>query len=98
MLKVEKDDKAKEDLLAIHNYLAHQSQDREIADRFLLRVEGCLELLASQPHMGRQRDELRPGLRYHPFENYLIFYRPTDSGIEVARVLHSKRNVESIFH
>ena len=98
MATVEKNDRAEEDLLAIHNYLAQQSQDRDVANRFLWRLDHCLELLATQPRMGRQRDELRSGLRYHPFENYLIFYRPTDKGIEVVRVLHSKRNVEEIFH
>ena len=31
------------------------------------------------------------------FPNHLIFYRPTESGIEVIRVLHAKRDIESLF-
>jgi toxin ParE1/3/4 len=30
------------------------------------------------------------------FRNYLIFYRPTDGGIEVIRVLHAARDISSI--
>jgi toxin ParE1/3/4 len=30
------------------------------------------------------------------FENYLIFYRTTVAGIEVIRILHARRDIESI--
>jgi toxin ParE1/3/4 len=30
------------------------------------------------------------------FENYLVFYRSTDVGIEVLRVLHGARDVDAI--
>ena len=89
---------AEEDLLDIGEFIAIQSNSLEIGEQFIDRINKAIELLATQPHMGAARDDLETGLRFHPFENYLIFYRPTDSGIEVARVLHSKRNVESIFH
>jgi toxin ParE1/3/4 len=31
------------------------------------------------------------------FENHLIFFRPIDGGIEVIRVLHAARDIESVF-
>lgn len=31
------------------------------------------------------------------FENYLIFYRPTDRGIEMVRVLHGARDINAVF-
>ena len=31
------------------------------------------------------------------FPNHLIFYRPIGRGIEVLRVLHAKRDIESLF-
>lgn len=31
------------------------------------------------------------------FENYLIFYRPIEGGIEVVRILHSARDIAAIF-
>jgi toxin ParE1/3/4 len=35
--------------------------------------------------------------RVRGFERYLIFYRPTDDGIDVVRVLHGSRDIESLF-
>ncbi len=30
------------------------------------------------------------------FENYLVFYRPIEEGIEVTRVLHGARDIRGI--
>ena len=32
------------------------------------------------------------------FENYLIFYLPTKEGIEVVRIIHGSRDIETIFN
>ena len=32
------------------------------------------------------------------FEDYLIFYRPIDDGVEIFRVLPGKRDIEAIFN
>jgi toxin ParE1/3/4 len=34
--------------------------------------------------------------RVRGFNSYLIVYRPTDTGIEVIRVLHAARDIEAI--
>ena len=47
--------------------------------------------------MGRCRDELAPGVRSLPFGRYVIFYLPLHDEIDVVRVLHSARDIESIF-
>ena len=31
------------------------------------------------------------------FENYVIFYRPIEHGIEIVRVLHAARDIAAIF-
>jgi len=31
------------------------------------------------------------------FENYLIFYRPVEGGIEILRVVHGARDLENLF-
>jgi toxin ParE1/3/4 len=53
-------------------------------------------LLAIQPRAGRLRPELAPELRSFPVGRYVVFYRPQDDGIDVVRVLHSARDIESI--
>ena len=54
-------------------------------------------LVAGQPLLGRLCPELAPNLRSFPVGNYVIFYRPIDNGIEVARVLHGARDIDSLF-
>jgi Plasmid stabilization system protein len=44
-------------------------------------------LLADFPEMGQKCDELEPDLRSFPVENYMIFYRPIDDGVQIVREL-----------
>lgn len=50
------------------------------------------ELLAANPELGRERDELVFGMRSLVFQNYTIFYRVRESSIIVLRVLRSSRD------
>ena len=47
--------------------------------------------------MGRARGELAVGMRSFPFERYITVYAPVDGGIDVVRVLHSARDVDTPF-
>jgi plasmid stabilization system protein ParE len=47
--------------------------------------------------MWRARDEVASGLRSVLSQPYGIFYRVTDHDVEVARVLHGRRNFADIF-
>lgn len=53
------------DILDIWDYIAEDSLDE--ADRWVDRLDEKLDLLATQPLMGRARDELLAGLRSFPF-------------------------------
>jgi toxin ParE1/3/4 len=75
-------------------YIAQDSPDH--ADRFLDRLEERLLALADFPKMGRSRHDLQAGLRSQPVGNYLIFYFPLADGIEIVRILHGSRDVESL--
>jgi toxin ParE1/3/4 len=47
--------------------------------------------------MGTNRAELKMDIRSHPVGNYLIFYFPLEDGIEIVRVLHRSRDIESLW-
>ena len=47
--------------------------------------------------MGRRRPELAPNIRSLTVGRYVVFYQPLFRGIEVVRVLHGSRDIESIF-
>ncbi len=82
------------DLAEIWSFIADDSEAS--ADRFLAKLQTKLSLLATQPEMGRLRPELMPDLRSFPYARYVLFYIARPEGIEVVRVLHSARDIESI--
>ncbi len=90
-------DLVREDLISHFVYIAQDNLDA--ADRFLEHTESAFLRLADLPFIGASRMDdfpFLPDLRTWPvpgFENYLIFYRPIDEGIEVFRVLHGARDL-----
>jgi toxin ParE1/3/4 len=70
--------------------------------RFLRAARTTMERLLTQPEMGSHYESDEPELadvRFVPisrFRNYLVFYRPTSTSIEVLRVLHGARDTESL--
>jgi len=54
-------------------------------------------MLAENPLAGRVREELAPDVRSFPVGNYLLFYRPTQNGVELIRVLHGARDLRRLF-
>lgn len=90
---------AESELDAIWLYLATQSGNVEIADRFIDSITSQFCILSNYPHLGRNRDlELRPGLRSFPVGNYIILYQFIDGDILILHVIHGSRNIESLFH
>lgn len=95
MARVARRPLAAADILDIWDFIAEDSIDQ--ADRWVDRLDEKLALLATQPLMGRARDELATNVRSFPFGRYVIFYAPMEHGIDVVRVLHSARDVYSVF-
>lgn len=75
---------AERDLVEIWQYIA--DDDERAADRTLDRFERALLTLSEHPGAGPARPELAPDLRSYPVGNYVLFYRPTASDIELIRV------------
>jgi toxin ParE1/3/4 len=89
---------AEADLDDIWYYIAKESNSIQIADRFIESIANRFFLLATNPHIGRSRDEdLRPGLRSFPVGQYVIIYRIEDNNVLVLRVIRGSRNIEALF-
>jgi toxin ParE1/3/4 len=86
---------AARDLDEIWWHIAQDSPDN--ADRFLDRIQERRAALADFPQIGTSRDELKKGLRSQPVGKYLIFYFPLEDGIDIVRVLHGSRDIDSLF-
>lgn len=81
------------DVAEIWDYIADDSEAR--ANAFINTIDQKFKNLSDAPHMGRSRDELGKGMRSFPVSRYIIFYRPLPDGVEIVRVLHSARDIES---
>lgn len=49
------------------------------------------------PSMGRKRSEFYLHCGAFQFDDYLIFYRPIETGIEVLRVVSGYRDLDALF-
>ncbi|GAB4528119.1 MAG: type II toxin-antitoxin system RelE/ParE family toxin [Pleurocapsa sp.] len=88
------------DLIELATYLAEDNLD--ISERFLFSAEKTLQKLSQFPQRGRLANFKHPQLTdirqqaIEGFRKHLIFYRLTDSEIEIIRVIHDVRNIEAI--
>lgn len=87
---------ASRDIESIIDFIA-DSSGLDAADRFLNKINGKCNNLAMFPSMGRKWSELIPSLRSFPVDDYLIFYRPIETGIEVLRVVSGYRDLDALF-
>jgi len=88
--------RARLDLSEIWLYLSEQASD-EIADAQISKIHSACQVLERSPLRGRPRDELRRGLRSVLAQPYIVFYSVTDTMVEIARVLHGRRNLPPLF-
>lgn len=95
MARVTRRPHAEEDILEIWAYIAEDTIVE--ADRWVDRLDTKLALWATQPLMGTERDELAPGIRSLAFGRYVVFFAPMPDGIDVIRVLHGSRDIDSTF-
>lgn len=87
---------AETDILEVWDYIADDNP--AAADRWVDQLDAQFRMLATQPMMGRTRNELAPGVRSFPFGRYVVFYVALDDGIDVVRVLHGARDIDAVFH
>src|ERR1700749_4915669 len=89
------------DLVESADYIAQGNLDAAL--RFLDAAERAFDFWAPKREAGQPcnfpQAELA-GVRVWPiygFRNYLAFYRPTNDGVEIWRVLHGARDIDALF-
>jgi toxin ParE1/3/4 len=81
------------DLLRAGRYSRRRWGTRQ-AETYLAELEAKFAVLASNPHAGPARDEIRPGLRSFPHKAHVIYYRIVEDGVRIVRILHARRRVQ----
>jgi toxin ParE1/3/4 len=93
---------AERDLERQAQYIA-RSSGADAAQRFYRAAEETCQLIAGRPGIERPIPYRNPLLaetrmfRMKGFTNHLLFYRPVKNGIEIVRVIHGARDIESLF-
>jgi toxin ParE1/3/4 len=89
---------ARKDLVEIWSSIA--VHDEEAATRLLDRIDEAIMRLEQFPRLGREREDIEPGLRGLLKDDYLILYeiRQTERQVAVLRVIHGRRDIAALFH
>jgi toxin ParE1/3/4 len=85
---------ALDDLRSIGRY-TQANWGRDQRNLYLTKLDECFHLLAQNPLRGRACNDIRLGYRKYLIGRHIIFYRESQEGIEVIRILHSSMDIES---
>jgi len=87
---------AAEDLVSIWRYIKQRSS-LEAADRVESEIRERIVFLSRNPSAGHWRKDLTDlPLRFFPIYSYLIAYRPETKPLQVAAILHGRRDVAGV--
>jgi len=93
---------AKDDILRQFRYYLVDQDKPQVAWRFLSALRSTMERIIQMPHGDSPRRFSREGLRglrswpVREFEDVRIYYLSGEAGVRVIRVLHGRRDVNSI--
>jgi toxin ParE1/3/4 len=85
--------RAQRDIDDIWDYTANQWNVRQ-AEIYLRQVQHAIETVATEPKIARSCDDIRPGYWKYPAGSHVLFFRLTENGINVVRILHSRMDFE----
>ena len=86
---------AARDLEEISTYYA--VRNIEAGEKLLDEFETRCKYLVNFPNIGKSYRSIRPDLRGISFSAYIIFYRVSESIVEILRVVSGSRYLEALF-
>jgi toxin ParE1/3/4 len=88
---------AEAELDSIWIRIARESGSVDIATHVVASVTERFWLLARYPYLGRRRDEdLLPGLRSFPADDYVIIHRIEEDVVLILHVVHGSRDIAAL--
>ena len=87
---------ARDDLREIRDYLVAEA-GRPVARYVLGEISAAFQLLVSHPDAGHLRQDLTElAVKFWPVFSYLVVYDPAARPLAIVRVLHGRRDIETI--
>ncbi len=81
--------KAREDIKNLFRY-SFQKFDENQAIKYKAGLDGCFQLLADNPNMGRECNDLRDGYFRHEHQRHIIFYTQRLNDIFIVTIIHNR--------
>lgn len=94
MARATRSEEAERDFDAIIDRMSGTNPEK--AGEFAALVAAQCDIVAAHPKMGRSRESLRAGLRSFVVDRCVFFYRITDDGILIVRIIHGSQDADSI--
>lgn len=85
----------KRDLKEIAAYIANDKPDA--ARRWVAKLREKCRLLATNPKLGDERPELGEGVRSSYAGSYVIYFRQTETFVDIVRVIRGDRDVTHLY-
>jgi toxin ParE1/3/4 len=95
MARVIRSPRAVIDIADIIEYIA--AHNVSAARRILNRFDELFDQLSHNPEMGERRDDLAVRARTFSVGNYVVVFRTITNGVEIIRVVHGARDIDSLF-
>jgi toxin ParE1/3/4 len=86
---------AETDLVEIWLQIAGDG-DYNHADEYISRLQEICVLLAGQPGMGVDRQDIAMGVRSFSVDRYVVYYEQHGSVLSVLRIWHTARDPETL--
>jgi len=89
--------KAKSDLVKIARY-TQLTWGKSQRDDYLKILDNTFQLLASEPKLGVNCDDIREGYNKYPQQSHVIYYKEHKvNQILIVRILHKSMDINSAF-
>jgi toxin ParE1/3/4 len=95
-MEVRRSEQAYSDLEAIYSYIVETSGLELTADAFASRIDARCDRIGEYPFSGRDRSDIRPGLRSIPFESVIILYLVRDDYVLITNIFHASQDYEAL--
>lgn len=89
-------ERAEKDLEAIIDFTVQRWGVTQ-SNNYIDDLEALAQILADNPLLGTEREELSQELRSFPYQSHLLFYVLQKDGITIVRVLHTSVDVVRYF-
>jgi toxin ParE1/3/4 len=87
---------ARAELDDIWDYITRERGNAAVADSVVGSITNRFHLLGQYRRLGRARDDLRPGLRSYPADDYVIIYTIDGADGVILHALHGRRDIEGL--